>query len=324
MPPLIAVLGSTPHDPRAVCSLVRRLIRPLSFSDVVAMTSEEAIIAALHAASPAAQLLGLDIVAKAAASAAEAAMLAGLAAVVRAFITTWLSSPDVAVGAAATSALTALLATDCAAESRAVLRSDPTGPCLVVPPSGQGLLWRRIFGDRALYASITALCGASGQDASTVECSGSSRDASITESSSSGQVTARAASLAHARLLEALPALALLDFSAITASPHPDVEAALGLGPGRRSLLYFASLHALDRGDELMAYARRDFVHALLGAQALLFADGLGVHETELRLAVLRSWLRCLEAEDPATAQWLAALVERDEDALAQLIKRLA
>lgn len=168
---------------------------------------------------------------------------------VKAFIRAWLSTPEVEVGERATTTLGDLLMVDCDRRSASEIEMTMKGLDISSKvPTGQGLLWRRIFQDREIYEAIFSMCSL--QATGTIH------------------LEERQKSLAQARLLRILPRLASLDFKTITRTHFPDVEQAFKVEqPG---LLYFASIDMVDKeGDLLMHITLVDFFVEFLQTMSL-------------------------------------------------------
>ncbi|KAK8081094.1 hypothetical protein PG997_008912 [Apiospora hydei] len=159
LPKITEILKQYQQDPAVLCSLAVKLLGPVSFTQVLSMASEEALIQALRSPAPSANLLAMAILEKAARSPADAAILAMMNNIISAFITTWLSAPQVGVGEKGTKVLGDLLDTDCDAPplSHGVQSSTTLNGMEIAvrnKPPGQGLMWRRIFHDRDIYALV--------------------------------------------------------------------------------------------------------------------------------------------------------------------------
>jgi hypothetical protein len=264
------------------------------------LASEESLILALQSPAPSANILAMTVIEKAANSPGDVAILSIMKGVVAAFITTWLSSSSVEVGGKANKVLGDLLDVDCDQLSNATLNATINGQSLSLrPQSGQGLLWRRIFHDREIYASLLSLCSPN------------------TIGTGPGQLDERQKSLAQARLLRILPRLASLDFGALTRTNFPDIEATYGLQNGMQGLLFFAALMMVDKHDLLLHITLIDFFREFLDTISMTDMSG----STLERLVVLMK-----EAtKDEATLESLKALAESESSSpeLVELLSRL-
>jgi hypothetical protein len=223
-------------------------------------------------------------------------------------IRTWLSSPSVDVGEKATRALGDLLDVDSVRRPAGVLDVQMTNGSLTLraPPPGQGLLWRRIFADRTIYASIYDLCS------------------NTTIGAGEGQLDERQKSLAQGRLLRLLPRLTVLDFGATSRSQFADVEARYmptpqdGHGQGKGGLLWFASTAMVDKKDVLMHITLLDFFAELL---MVLSEAERSAAEIEYLAALMREVVR----DDLTMYKSLEALAanEASSPELVQLLARL-
>lgn len=155
--------------------------------------------------------------------------------VVEQFLRTWLSTPDVGVGEKATKVLGDLLEVDC--DRRAPMGIEWKMSSLQLAAGmapGQGLLWRRIFGDRDIYDMLFSLCS------------------STTIGTGEGQLDERQKSLAQARLLRILPRLATLDFHTITHSKFPEIEKRYVVEqPG---IIYFATVSMVNKKEDILMH----------------------------------------------------------------------
>ncbi|KAI6707948.1 hypothetical protein PZA11_007066 [Diplocarpon coronariae] len=223
LPYLTKILLTYEQDPAILASLSIKLIKPIKFTQALTLASEDALIRALRSPAPSVNILAISILEKATKSPGDTAILSIMKGMVENFLRTWLSTPDVGVGEKATNVLGDLLDTDCDRRSSAGLTTKMNGLQIRSVP-GQGLLWRRIFQDRAVYDVIFSLC------------------------SSTGQLDARQKSLAQGRLLRLLPRLAALDFKTVTSSQFPDIEKKYGIG--QLGILYFATVDMVNKEED--------------------------------------------------------------------------
>ena len=89
-----------------------KLLRPVPFTQALTLASEDALIQALRSPAPAAAILAITVIAKAARSPGDTAILSIMKGVVENLIRTWLSTPYVEVGEKATKVLGDLLEVD--------------------------------------------------------------------------------------------------------------------------------------------------------------------------------------------------------------------
>lgn len=229
LPSLTTILNTTPHDPTAIASLATKLLTPLKLTDILQLASEEALTLALESPAPSVNLLALFIISKAR-SPSDVAILSIMAPLIQQLVVTWLSAPSVEVGQKATEVFGELLEIDSAKRKPGMLNAEMNGGKLQLraEPKGQGLLWRRIFGEKEIYGSIFELCG-----------DGSDLDE-------------KQKSLAQGRLLRLLARIAVLDMDAFR-SPAAMRNAENGL-------LWWASTAMVDKADVLMHITLLDFV----------------------------------------------------------------
>lgn len=227
---LSSLLQTLQQDPGPVTSLLSKLVEPFSFSDILSLQPPVDFVAGLNVAAVPFNSLVLQLLAKATRASKDGAILANMPAVAQALVNLLLCTPDVGVADRAAHVLVELLTAD--KEATDVL-SHGIGAESSPKPGGQGLLWRRIFGDKDVYGLFYSIC--------------SLRHAG---SSSFGK---REKTVAQARLLTLLPRLGRLDWHAITQSHHPGIEQEYGLTAGE-GLLDFVSLHMVDTKDDVLIH----------------------------------------------------------------------
>ncbi|XDG09810.1 hypothetical protein ABKA04_009425 [Annulohypoxylon sp. FPYF3050] len=243
LPKITEILKQYQQDPAILCSLAIKLLGPLSFTQILSLASEEALIQALRSPAPSANLLAMTVLEKAAKSPSDAAILAMMNNVVTNFLTQWLSAPQVEVGEKGSRVLGDLLDVD--SDTRPPDGLSVNGMEIVVrKPPGQGLVWRRIFHDRDIYDLILSLC-------------------------SGDQLGTQQRSLAQGRLLRVLPRLAALNFRAVTWTDFSDLNQRYTNVSGNGGLLHFAALHMIDKEDMLVHLNLIDFFEAFLSIQRI-------------------------------------------------------
>lgn len=257
LPKLTEVLSTYQQDPAVIVSLAIKLLRPLRFTDILTLASEESLIRALESPAPSANILAMTVIEKASKAPSDTAILSIMKGVVAAFLRTWLSSPSVEVGEKATKALGDLLEVDCDRASVASLNTHMNGLEISTQKQpGQGLLWRRILHDKDIYSLLYHLCVL--QNTGTGE----------------GQLDERQKSLAQARMLRVLPRLAALDFAAVSRSDFADIATGYGLENGELGLLYFASRQMINKEDMLMHITLIDFFAEFLDVLSMTQISG--------------------------------------------------
>jgi len=232
LPNLTRIFSIYERDPTILASLSIKLLRPVQFIQALTLATEDDLIQALRSPAPSANILAMAVIGKAARSPSDTAILSMMKGVVMNFLRTWLSTPHVEVGEKATKALGDLLEVDC--DRRSIDSKMNDIQLASRTPPGQGLLWRRIFQDREIYEMLFSLCSFS------------------TMGTGEGQLDERQKSLAQARLLRVLPQLTALEFHAITHTHFPEIEEQYSLGEGEHGLLYFATVHMVNKEDMLM------------------------------------------------------------------------
>ncbi|KAI8959887.1 hypothetical protein F5Y11DRAFT_285541 [Daldinia sp. FL1419] len=278
LPKITEILKQYQQDPKILCGLAIKLLGPLTFTQILSLASEDAIIQALRSPAPSANILAMTVLEKAAKSPSDAAILAMMNNVVTNFLTQWLSAPQVEVGEKGSRVLGDILDVDCDTRPPDGLSVNGMEITIRKPP-GQGLLWRRIFYDRDVYDLILSLC--------TSHPSGVQQQ-----------------SLAQGRLLRVLPRLAALNFRAVTWSDFTDLNKKYtGLG-GNGGILHFASLSMIDKEDMLMHLNLIDFFEALLSIQRI---TPFSTHKID----TLKSLVRDASIQDNALKAALLTLPER-------------
>ncbi len=262
-------------------SLTIKLLGPVSFTQVLQLASPSDLIQALQSPAPAANLLVLAILHKAAASPDDITTLCAASLLVPTFIHRWLTAPQVEVGQKASKVLGDLLDIDCdlpppPPPTRPV---DPLHTPLVLRKApGHGQLWRLLFTDTPTSTLITDLV--SGHHPDTAH-------------------DPRQLSLAQGRLLRILPRLAAINFPAVSHSqttPPTPIHFTNGTNgaadnseqghprPGE-GLLQYAALRMVHKTDVLMHLSLVDFFETLV---SLLRVTETSALKTETLRAVLR------------------------------------
>lgn len=149
--------------------------------------------------------------------------------VVRALVKLWLSTSDMGVAEMASNLLLDLLKVDKEKSSVQVhgVGDDES------QSGGQGLIWRRLFGDKDVYSLLYAL-------------------PSFNSSEANG-LNKREKSISQARLMSFLPQLGVLDWDYLVRSHHQDVESKYGLKAGQ-GLLHLAALHLVDYKNDVLLH----------------------------------------------------------------------
>ncbi|KAK3338808.1 hypothetical protein B0H65DRAFT_530414 [Neurospora tetraspora] len=225
LPRLVQILHTTPSDPTTPASLTTKLLRPLSFSQITSLAPPESLIQALESPFPAANILGMTILHKAAAAPSEVAQLAETREVVKAFVRTWLGSSEVGVGEKGGKVMGDLLDVDCelepparpqrragAGQHHALDAGMPTWHDMVLrKEKGSGALWKRIFADEEVYGLVLDLLAGRHEDTDVT-----SADAG--DEKEGRKQKARQLTLAQGRILRILPRLAALDLEKVVRS----------------------------------------------------------------------------------------------------------
>lgn len=308
LPKLTAILKKYTQDPAVLVSLTIKLLRPVTFTQILPLASPESLIQALESPAPAANILAMTVLHKAAASPAEVTLVAAMTPLLSAFLRRWLASPHVEVGQKGGKVLGDLLDIDCelppppppttsdATRTEIVLRKAP----------GQGKLWRALFTDRTIYMLLLDLCSGRHPDTSG---------------------DALQLSLAQGRVLRILPRLAALNFQAVARSNIAAVTPvhltnghsgggsdSAGPRPGE-GLLQFAALRMVDKSDTLMHLSLVDFFEAFVSLMRV-------TEYSAAKMAVLKALVVEATAGDAALKEALLTLPERTVDEEAEALRR--
>jgi hypothetical protein len=304
LPQITEILRSYTQDPALLVELSLKLLGPVTFTQCLALASQDSLLEALASPAPSANILAMAILHKAAADGpGTVAALSAMPALVRALVERWLSAPQVEVGEKGTRVLGDLLDVDC--ERGPTANGDPVvngdsgrHTALVVRrrQPGHGRLWARLLRDEDVYDLLVGLV-----------------------SGDEGGLSARQVSLAQGRLLGLLPRLAALDFAKLVAA---EVE-------GSPPLLPFAALRMVDKDDVLMHLQLIDFFEALVsvmrvseGQQRDVLATRAGVRrllreaareDAQLREAIATLPDRTVEEEAEPLRAWLREVMSGEE-----------
>lgn len=243
---LSTILPRLQQDPTTAASLLTRLLGPSTFMDILSFDPPVDFAAGLAAGDDGASMepynrLMLSLLEKAARSSTDAAAVAAQPEILRALVRLWLCTSVVGVASRSSELLLDLLKVD------QIVVKDPDSALL--EGGGQGLVWKRIFGDRDVYGTIFEACSLKGP--------------------SSFKMGKCARTLAQSRLMEWLPTVAAMDWSAVTKSHHSDVESSYAQDGSSMNLLDFAAVQMVDyQEDVLMHRCLIDFYSDLLAITA--------------------------------------------------------
>lgn len=190
--------------PQPLIALTIKLLRPLSFTDALALCTPPYLITALGSPDEHLNALALAILDKATAAPSAASILAAVPGLLEALLARWLLSPSVSVGERGVRLLGDLLDVDCPRPQPAF--TDEQRACLDIRlvaravDRGHGAVWRRLFGpDEGLcWATLQRL------------------EAELADADDPRVRAQR--SLAQDRLLRLLPRLAVLDIRPLLVS----------------------------------------------------------------------------------------------------------
>lgn len=188
--------------------------------------------------------LMLTLLGKATTSAADAAHAASMLETMQAVVRLWLGAADAGVAAQAGTLLLDLLRVD--------RLQPPADGEERLPRGGLGFVWKRLFEDRDVYAAFIQSCSLDFKD----------------------HLSKNQKTLAQARLMDWLPKVAEMDWTAVSRSYHSDVESVAGVE--KNGLLEFAALRMVDfKDDVLMHRCLIDFYADLLSCSSQLGTAGL-------------------------------------------------
>lgn len=227
------LLPTLQQDPNLVIHLLQKLVVPFSFSDILQLQPPVDFVAALDVAAQPFHRLVLELLDKAAERPQDAALLAGMPRVVFMLIKLWLSTSDMGTADAAQDLILSLLKTD-KEPAKPGVSTDDVLPIADGSSHGQGLIWRRLFGDKDVYGLFYSCCSL-----------GPYGDAALPKN---------VKTVAQARLMAILPKIGLLDWSYISRSHQPDIESLYGLSPSDYGLLDYVSLHMVDYKNDVLIH----------------------------------------------------------------------
>ncbi|KAK0715968.1 hypothetical protein B0H67DRAFT_610632 [Lasiosphaeris hirsuta] len=309
LPRLTNILKQYADDPTILASLAVKLLGPVNFMQVLSLATQDSLVQALESPAPAANILAMTAIHKAAANPASASVFAAMPQLIAAFIRRWLAAPQVEVGEKGGKVLGDLLDIDCELPIPPPPPSGTSGNELALRKSpGAGALWRTLFLNKEIYTLLLALCAGIHPDTSG---------------------DPHQLSLAQGRLLRVLPRLAALNFRAVSRSniALPTAarftnghgggqESAAGPRPGE-GLLQFAALRMVDRSDVLLHLSVVDFFEGFLGLMRVteysaykvdtirgIVAEAIS-EDAELKEALLSLPKRTIEEEAEDLKRWL-------------------
>jgi hypothetical protein len=257
------LLNVIQEDPRPLTRLLEVDISFIPFDEIKDAMPSHKLLEGLLSPSTSIQVLCLAYLRKAADSPSGVAWVGSNAGIVKQFITTWLTSDSTEVTERALEALMVLLGVDHVDRKIIVEEKGLKGEA-----QGQGLLWRRLFRDPEIYALFfhwTSLKSPEYREKSK-------------------QAIHRLA-ISQGRLFDFIARVAELDWSNITVSHFPEVEANYSTHDTQDSrvgvsLLQYAASGMIDNTDPLMTVLRSDFFMKLLA----LIDEGSGKQEVPPKL----------------------------------------
>lgn len=145
---LSAILQTLQQDVTPVVNLLLRLVRDFSYADVLSLGNvpfTQGLLVGEH--MHAFNRLILALLQKATFNAADAASVAVMPDTLMALVRLWLWTDDIGNAGQCSQLLLDLLKVD------QEIQDDPDAH---IPSGGQGLVWKRLFGDRSKYSSASA------------------------------------------------------------------------------------------------------------------------------------------------------------------------
>jgi len=245
---LSGVLPSLQQDPTPIVKLISTITRPatFTFNDVLSIRPPVDFVAGFNTLSAPINHVTLTLLTKASYTASDAAIVAGQPGVMMALVQLWLCTPETAVAQKALEVLWDLLEVDHKRQTPETY--DDLGSRIdgnIERGKGQGLVWRRLFGDRDIYGRLLSIC-------------------SLRTVGQANQPSKRDKTVAQARLMDLIPKVAKLDWDTVSHSHFSDVETNYGVKDG--GLVEFAALHMVDVADDLLMHVTLiDFFAELLG-----------------------------------------------------------
>jgi hypothetical protein len=238
------VLPVLQEDPTPVTDLAIKSSQYLSFTDVCSLEPPVNFIGGIKAPSPPINLLVLSLVRKAGESSSDAAVVAGNPELVVSLVELWLSTDNTTVAQAAFDVILSLLEADHAKQPRNGNRTNG-GQSGDDDSGGQGLMWRRIFGDKNVYGLLFSLC-------------------SLSNVGQPGQLTKREKTISQGRLMDMLAKVGSLDWPVIVESHFVDIESLYSC----HNLLDFAVSKMVDTDDVLMHMTLINFFRDIIRIDA--------------------------------------------------------
>ncbi|KAB8338789.1 hypothetical protein FH972_021734 [Carpinus fangiana] len=229
------LLPSLQQDPNQLIKLLARLVRMVSFTEVISLDPPVDLIGGLHVRAGPFNDLILTVLQLATRTPTDAAHLANMHLVIYSLVNLWLATPSMATAEKAADVLIDLLRIDKEPSTVAVHGVGDDGGRSA---RGQGLMWRRVFGDKDIYGLLYSVPSFS----------------STTQDGDNSLSSKKEKSLAQARLLSAFPKIGAMDWAYTARSHHPEIEAMYGLDPSKDGLADFVLVHMTDWKDDVLIH----------------------------------------------------------------------
>lgn len=219
----VPVLLTLQQDPTPACQLLQRLIQDYQYHDILPLTPSLDLALGLDLTARPYHELALSILEKAAGSISSAAQIALEPRILQALITLLLASEDIGVAEKAREALVKLLRIDLRVDRVDQAAHDNSG--VPIASGGQGMVWKRIFGDQDVYRTFFTI---------------TSWQSSFLDLGRSQKTTAQI------RLLQLVEDITWMDWNAISITHHSEIE----INYGSKSLLDYAALKMIPWEDD--------------------------------------------------------------------------
>lgn len=250
-------LQSVQQEPRPLTRLLERTVLCLPFNELKERITIEKLEQGLQSPSASIQLLILAYLRRAADTPSGAAFVANSSSLTQVLITTWLATESTEVADKSVEAIVELLGVDSPTASTFIVSRSSSGEA-----QGQGLLWRRMFTDPAVYELLFAWTSLNHSKHNT-----------------SAKKGLQQATISQGRLFDFVARAAQISWTDISTSRLSEVErkyekTATNEQPYGGLLRYVAS-EMIDSSDILMEMLRQDCFTKLLSTVEESQAQGV-------------------------------------------------